>query len=250
VNTHLVGWFGLLASIVFVGAALEKGIVVAVVRSIGQLLLVGLALVAVVDDDAPLAWSWLWVVAIVVFAGFTVARRAPAIPGLLPIALAAQAILAAITLAVVFGFDLFELTGRSLVPVAGMTLGNAMNASVVAASRLADATADQRAEIEARLALGLPGDEAMRPFLRAVLRTAMSPQIESTAALGIVFLPGTMTGLILAGVEPMDAVRTQLALMYVILAGVAISSMLVVLGASRRVVTADDRLLVIPRKRY
>ena len=259
-NRDLVGWVGLAASVAFVGAAvaiswgfklrLERSIVVAVVRSAAQLLLVGAALVAVLDDDAPLAWSWLWVVAIVVFAAITVARRAPAIPGLLPVAFAAQGVLAIVTLAVVFGFGLFELEARSLVPVAGMTIGNAMNASVVAATRLADVTADHRPEIEARLALGLPGQDALRPFLRQILRTAMTPQIESTAALGLVFLPGAMTGLILAGVDPYDAVRTQLALMYVILAGVAISSMITVLGASRRVVTPDDRLLLVPRRRY
>lgn len=258
--SHLVGWVGLAASIAFVGAAviiswrfrlgLERRVVVAVARSLAQLLVVGVALVAVVDDDAPLVWSWLWVVAIVVFAAVTVARRAPAIPELLGVALVTQATLATVTLAVVFGFDLFELSGRSLVPVTGMTIGNAMNASVVAASRLADATADHRLEIEARLALGLPGREALRPFLRSVLRTAMTPQIESTAALGVVFLPGMMTGLVLAGVDPMDAVRTQLALMYVILAGVAIGTMLTVLGAARQVVTADDRVLMIARRRY
>lgn len=259
-SSNLVGWAGLAASIASVGVAvaiswgfhlrLERSIVVAVVRSAAQLLLVGAALVAVVDHDSPLVWSWLWVVAIVVFAAITVARRAPTIPGLLAVALVAQAVLATITLAVVFGFGLFELDGRSLVPVAGMAIGNAMNASVVAATRLADVTADHRAEIEARLALGMPGQDALRPFLRQILRTAMTPQIESTAALGLVFLPGTMTGLVLAGVDPYDAVRTQLALMYVILAGVAISSMLTVLGASRRVVTPDDRLLVVPRRRY
>ena len=259
-SRHLVGWLGLAASIGFVGAAvavswgfrlrLERSIVVAVVRSLVQLLLVGSALVAIVDEDAPIVWSALWVVAIVVFAAVTVARRAPAIPGLLVVALVAQTALGVVTLAVVFGFGLFELDGRSLVPVAGMTIGNAMNAAVVAATRLAEVTADHRLEIEARLALGLPGDEALRPFLRQILRTAMTPQIESTAALGLVLLPGTMTGLILAGVDPFDAVRTQLALMYVILAGVAISSMLTVLGASRRVMTPDDRLLVVPRRRY
>lgn len=256
---EVVGWGGLVASLVFVAVAvgvsfgqrlrLERSIVVAVVRSLAQLLVVGAALGLVLDDDTPLAWSWLWVVAIVAFAGITVARRAPAIPRILPIALGAHALLAAVSLAVVYGFGIFELEARTLVPVAGMTIGNAMKAGVVGANRLAATVADHRTEIEARLALGLPGSEALRPFLRSILRTAISPQVEQTAALGIVFLPGAMTGLILAGVEPMDAVRTQLALMYVILAGVAITAITTVLAGARQVVTADDRLLVIARQR-
>ena len=105
------------------------------------------------------------------------------------------------------------------------------------------------AEIEARLALGQTGADALRPFLRSIFRSAIGPQIEQTAALGIVFLPGAMTGLVLAGVDPVDAVRTQLALMYVILAGVAVTTIATTLGAARRLVTADDRLLPVARQR-
>ncbi|MCU1379584.1 MAG: putative rane protein [Acidimicrobiales bacterium] len=258
-TNQVVAWSGLVASMVFVGLAigisywqqlrLERRIAVAVVRSLAQLMVVGVALVAVVKPSTPLVWSWLWVAAIVVFAGVTVARRAPAIPGLLKVSLACNATVAGLNLAVIYGFGIFPLEGRTLVPVAGMTIGNAMNAGVVGATRLAEVVAERRAEIEARVALGLPGPEALRPFIRQILRTAMGPQIESTAALGIVFLPGAMTGLVLAGVAPLDAVRTQLALMYVILAGVAMTTMFTVLGASRQVMTPDDRLLVVPRRR-
>lgn len=255
----VVGWSGLVASLLFVALAvgisgwqqlrLEREIVVAVARSLAQLLIVGLGLVAVVDRRTPLVWSWLWVAGIVVFASVHLARRAPAIPGLLGVALAANALVATVALAVIYGFGIFPLEGRTLVPVAGMTIGNAMKSGVIGATRLAQVAGDHRAEIEARLALGLPGQQALRPFLRSILRTAISPQIENTAALGIVFLPGAMTGLILAGVEPLDAVRTQLALMYVILAGVAITTIGVVLGGARRILTPDDRLLTIARER-
>lgn len=256
---EVVGWSGLVASLLFVALAvgisgwqqlrLEREIVVAVARSLAQLLVVGLGLVAIVDERTPLVWSWLWVAGIVVFASVHLARRAPAIPGLLAVALAANALVATVALAVIYGFGIFPLEGRTLVPVAGMTIGNAMKSGVIGATRLAQVAGDHRAEIEARLALGLPGQQALRPFLRSILRTAISPQIENTAALGIVFLPGAMTGLILAGVEPLDAVRTQLALMYVILAGVAITTIGVVLGGARRILTPDDRLLTIARQR-
>jgi putative ABC transport system permease protein len=89
---------------------------------------------------------------------------------------------------------------------------------------------------------------ASRRLVRSALRTAISPQVEQTAALGVVFLPGAMTGLILAGVDPLEAVRAQLALMYVILAGVVIAAATTGLGTLRRLTTADARLLPVARE--
>lgn len=256
-NGAPVGWAGLVASLLFVAIALAltasqrlaltRPIVWAVVRSLAQMAVVGAALVPIVDPDTPLVWSWLWVVGIVVFAAVTVTRRAPAVPGLLAVSLAANVAVAAVGLAIIFGFGIFELDGRALVPVAGMVIGNSMKSGVVAATRVAEIAAEHRAEIEAGLALGMTVPAASRRLVRAAMRTAISPQIEQTAGLGVVFLPGAMTGLILAGVDPLDAVRAQLALMYVILAGVVIGAVVTGLGALRQLTTRDQTLHSLPR---
>lgn len=254
---EVVGWGGLAVSLAFVAVAvgvqwrqhlgLERSILTAVGRSLVQMAVVGTALVPVVDPDTPLAWSWAWVVAIVVFAGITTTRRAPDVPGLLPVALAAMGLVAASGLAVAFGFGVFPLEGRTLVPVAGMVVGNSMKAAVVGASRVAASVADHRTEIEAGLALGMSARRASRRFVREALRTSVSPQVEQTAALGIVFLPGAMTGLILAGVDPLEAVRAQLALMYVILAGVVIAATVTGLGTLSRLTTPEETVRVLER---
>jgi putative ABC transport system permease protein len=253
-----VTWVGLLASLVLVavalgvsrwqGLGLESSIVVSVARATVQLALVGLALGLVLADDAPLIWSWLWVVGIVVFAAVTVRRRAPAIPGLLGVTLAAEAVTAVVSLGVIFGLSIFPLEARTLVPLAGMILGNALSAAVLAARRLVEEFGDKRDELEARLALGASSQDAARPYLRIVLRTAMTPQIESTKAVGLVFLPGAMTGLVLAGVDPLDAVMVQLAIMLLILGGVATVATVVTLGGARRLFTADERLVPLLRE--
>ena len=252
-----VGWLGLIASLIFIAVALavttplklqlNKSIVVAVVRSLVQMIIVGAALVPLVRPETPLFWSWLWVAGIVVFASWTVTRRAPQLPGLFRVSLVAHLIIAVSSLAIIFGFTIFEMEGRTIVPVAGMVIGNSMKAGVVAASRVAEFTSDQRDEIEAGLALGLTTRTASRRLMRAALRTAISSQVEQTAALGIVFLPGAMTGLILAGVDPMEAVRTQLALMYVILAGVVIAAVVTAIGALRCLTTEKETLLRLSR---
>ena len=252
-----VGCWGLAASLILVVVAIglslwqrlgvERAIVVAVVRAVAQLLIVGAGLAFVLDPDTPLAWSFAWTVGIVFFSALTVQRRAPAIPGLFWIALAANGTAATVALGVTFALDIFPLEARTLVPISGMMVGNSMNSAVVAAQRLVDELADRRAEVEARLALGQSGAQATRPHIRSVLRTAITPQIETTKALGIVFLPGAMTGLILAGVAPLDAVLVQLALMFLILGSVVTVTTVVAVAGARRLFTDDERLAPLIR---
>lgn len=252
-----VGFLGLAASLVLVAVALaislrlrlrlDRELVVAVVRGLVQLLIVGAALAIVIDPETSLVWSWLWVAGIVVFAAATNRRRAPAVPGLFWIALVANGATAVVGFAVAFGLGVFPVEGRTLVPIAGMLIGNSMKSGIVVAERLVEALSDGRAEVEARLALGQPWSAASRPIVRSALRLALSPQIENTKALGIVFLPGAMTGLILAGVEPLDAVLVQLALMYLILGGVATTTAVTALGSVRRLFTDDHRLVALAR---
>ncbi len=221
--------------------------IVSVVRSAVQLLLVALALQVIVDPGTPLVWSWLWVAGIVVFAAVTVRRRAPQLPGVLKVALTAQATTAVVALGLTFGLGIFPVDGRTVVPVAGMVVGNSMKSCVVVATALAGLVADRRPDVEARLALGLPGVDAARPLVRRALRLAISPQIENTKALGIVFLPGAMTGLILAGVDPLDAVLVQLALMWIILGATVVTTATTALAGTRRLFTTDQRLIRLAR---
>lgn len=248
---------GLVSSLVLVAVAvavsrwqrlgLERRITWSAVRAIVQLLLVGAALTLVIDPDQPLAWSWLWVVAMALYAADVVRRRAPEVPGLLPLAASAFAVTGAVTLGTLFGFAVFPLEGRTLVPLSGMIVGNAMNATVITARRVVDELRDSRAEVEARLALGHPSRVASRPYLTAALRTALIPQVETTKAVGLVFLPGAMTGLILAGVHPVDAVLVQAVVMFLILGAAATTSPIVGLGLTRKLFTPDHRLRPLPR---
>lgn len=252
-----VGALGVAASLVLVAVAvalsvagrlgLERSLVWAAARALVQLLLVGVALTVVIDPDRPLILSWLWIAAMLVFCADVARRRAPEAPGIFTLALAAFAATAAVALGVVFGLGIFPLEGRTLVPIAGLAIGNSMNAAVVTARRLIEEVRDRRLEVEARLALGQPSRLAARPYVRGALRTALIPQIETTKAVGIVFLPGAMTGLILAGVEPIDAVLVQAVVMYLVLGASACASTIVAAGMVRRLFTADHRLVRLPR---
>ena len=251
-----IGLVGLALSGVLVAVALalsivrrlglERDLVIAAARALVQLLVVGAALMLVVDDDDPLVWTWLWVAVMCAVAAWTVGRRAPEVPSARPLALASFAVAAVVTLGVLFGLGVFEPTGRAIVPMAGVMVGNSMTATVVASRRIVAEARDHRDLVEARLALGLSSRDAFAPHLREALRTALVPQIETTKTVGIIALPGAMTGLILAGVDPVDAVRVQVAVMYLVLGSVATTTSVMALGLTRDLFTPDHRL-VVPR---
>jgi putative ABC transport system permease protein len=247
-----IGWSGLFASVVLLALAvamsvwrrldLERSLIWAGTRMLVQLLAVGVVLDFVFDAQRSLAWSWAWVVGMILVAAETVRRRAPEIPGLGSIALVAFAIGGGCAIAVLFGLGVFTLEARTLVPSAGLVVGNSLAATVLVARRSVGELDDHRDEVEARLALGLPAPDAAAPYVRSAMRTAILPQIESTKAVGLIALPGTMTGLILAGVDPLDAVKVQAAVMFLILGAVATAVVVVGLGVRRRLFTPDHRL--------
>lgn len=248
-----VGAAGLATSLALVAVAasislwqrlgLERQIVWAATRALVQLLLVGAALTLVIEPGRPLVWSWLWVVAMIGYAGDVARRRAPEVPNILPLAMAAFAAAAVVALTVIFALQVLPLEGRTLVPIAGMMVGNSMTATVLVARRLVDELRDKRDEVEARLALGQPSGRAAKPYLRTALRAAITPQIETTKATGLVFLPGAMTGLILAGVSPTQAVLVQAVVMFLVLGSAATSTVVIGLGLARRLFTTDHRLV-------
>lgn len=247
-----IGLTGLALSGILVAVALglsvlrrlgvSRDLIVAALRALAQLLVVGAALVLVVDDDDPLVWTWIWVVLICCLAALVVKRRAPEVPGAARLALLSFAAAAAMSLGVLFGLGIFEPTGRAIVPLAGVMVGNSMTATVVASRRIVAEARDHRDLIEAKLALGLSSAQAFAPHLREALRTALVPQIETTKTVGLIALPGSMTGLILAGVDPTDAVRVQVAIMYLVLGSVATTTSVMALGLTRGIFSSDHRL--------
>lgn len=123
---------------------------------------------------------------------------------------------------------------RYLIPLAGMIVGNAMNAATLAAERLASEMRERRDEIETALCLGATGRQASDSAVRSAFRAALMPTVNTMAAMGIVSLPGMMTGQILSGTEPVVAVRYQIAIMCAITGAVAITAYLILLQGYRK----------------
>ncbi|MBW2519265.1 MAG: iron export ABC transporter permease subunit FetB [Deltaproteobacteria bacterium] len=114
-----------------------------------------------------------------------------------------------------------------LIPLAGMIIGNSMTGVSLAAERLAAEFRERSEEIETTLCLGGTTQNAAAPAVRSAFQAAMIPTVNAMAAMGLVFLPGMMTGQILSGTEPLTAVRYQIAIMCVITTSVALTTFLI-----------------------
>jgi putative ABC transport system permease protein len=222
-------------------ADLERDIAVATVRSFIQLTLIGYAIKLIFEADT--IWLVLVLLTVMVLFGAITARsRAKQVPRAFWPLLIGLAAAGATTLGLVVALGIFDPTPRYLVPVGGMVIGNAMTASAVALNRLGDEVADSRARIEATLALGATGREAADPIVRRALRSGTIALVDSTKTTGLIFFPGTMVGMLLAGADPTDAVRLQLILLYALLGSVAIAALVATALAYRNFFTPAQQL--------
>jgi putative ABC transport system permease protein len=222
-------------------ADLEQDLGIAVLRSFLQLTAIGYVIQAIFDSDS--LWLVLGLLAVMVGFGTITARgRARNVPGAtMPIAIALSAA-AAVTLGLVLLLGVFPSTPRYLVPVGGMVIGNSMTAAAVALDRLGDEVRSSARLIEATLALGATARQASADLVTRSLRSGMIPLIDSTKTTGVVFFPGTMVGMLLAGAEPIDAVRLQAILLWVLLGSVAIGAVIATSLAYRGFFTSAEQL--------
>lgn len=131
---------------------------------------------------------------------------------------------------------------RYLIPIFGMIVGSAMNGASIALERLAGEMDSSRAEIEAYLALGASYQQASRQPLRQALRASLIPTVNGLMVVGLVTLPGMMTGQILAGSSPLTAVRYQIVVVFMQAAAVAITTAVVALWYRRTFFTSALQL--------
>ncbi len=129
-----------------------------------------------------------------------------------------------------------------LIPISGMMLGNAMNAAALVVDRLMADAKSRRWEIEASLALGASPLKAVKPLLQDAARTAMMPTINAMMVVGIVQLPGMMTGQIIGGVAPEQSVRYQIIIMYMLATSVTISCISMLYLFYKKLFTKDEQL--------
>lgn len=229
------------------GLGLERRLLLAATRMVVQLTLVGLVLKGLFAAASP----WLTTLAALVMVGFAgreaMARQDRTFVGFWSYGIGTSAMCVAALSVTLFAVTTqFETRpwydARYAIPLLGMILGNTMNGVSLALERLVSEAHGGRVAIEARLALGADAPTAMAEITRRAIRAGMIPTINAMAATGLVALPGMMTGQILSGVDPVEAVKYQLLVMFLIGGGTALGVFAAVKMGGRRLTDGRHRL--------
>jgi putative ABC transport system permease protein len=223
----------------------EKRLAVAAVRTVIQLGLLGVILERVFAVRNPYVVVGLLLVMTVFAAREAVGRASRRYRGILLDAWLTMAatcfLVGGIVTQVVVGVEPWY-DPQYVIPLLGMILGNSLTGISLCLDRFMDHLEVRSSEVELRIAYGATRREALAAPLKDAVRTGMIPIINSMAAAGIVSLPGMMTGQILAGSPPMQAVAYQIVVMFMIAAAVALGAMLVVVLAGRHFMGIDATL--------
>ena len=221
-----------------------KESLIALVRAMVQIVLVGSVLTLLLQ--APTWGAVIVLAAMFVMAAFTAARRAKGIPGAFwasfyGIAGGAGVVIAAMTWAGVIEPDI-----TSLVPVGSMVIANAMNSNALALNRLKGEVNAHTGQIEAALSLGANPPDTLGRYVQDAVYASLIPRIDSLKSLGIVWIPGLMTGMVLAGADPIYAAVYQFVVMGMIFATSALSSMITLTLIRPRLFSPAGQLLLRP----
>lgn len=222
------------------GLRIERQLLQASVRAALQLLAVGAVFSLIFDATGAIYWAWIWAAAMTVVATVVVVRRAGRPIPFLPVAAGAAVVGSAlVSIVVTFGFGVIDYEPVSLVVVAGITIGNAVPSAVLGVNQAVGLCRDRVGEIDALLSLGFERRQMVRFLAPRAARSSIIPQVERTKVVGLIALPGAMTGLLLAGVDPVAAVAVQLLVMYLVLGTASLCVVATVVAVTRGAVTPD-----------
>lgn len=202
---------------------LEKETVISVIRAVVQLIAVGYILNYIFGLKNPV-FTTILVLIMAFNASYNAAKRGKGIKNGLIISFVSILTGAGITLAVLVFSGAIQYTPNQIIPVSGMVISNAMVALGLCYRQITADFKSRRDEVETKLSLGADILPSSIDIIRDSIRTGMIPTIDSAKTLGIVSLPGMMTGLILAGASPLQAVRYQIMVTFMLLSTTAISS--------------------------
>ncbi|WP_319470830.1 ABC transporter permease [uncultured Pseudodesulfovibrio sp.] len=226
---------------------LGRDLLVGTIRTFAQLFLMGYVLKFVFD--VQLSWLVLLMFTVMIGAAVHIIKgrvSEKSVPFLMPTfisMLLTYTLVTYVVTAVIVGAKPWW-TPQYFIPLAGMIVGNSMTAISISLERLFSDLKNRRAEVEMRLALGADYREASQDILRDAVKAGMIPSINSLMAVGLVSLPGMMTGQILSGTDPLIAIRYQIVVMLMIVAGTSLGSLLVTGLVRRRCFSAGQQLIV------
>ncbi len=225
---------------------LSRLLAIATGRTIVQLLGVGLFLAIIFATRSPLAVLAVLVGMATIAAIVARSRIDRDLPRLLPWVWLAIASSGLVTMTYVIVLVIRPdpwYDPRYLIPLTGIVLGNAMTASSIAGERLVNALRNNRVEIETHLSLGATPAQAAIAYRRDAIKAGLIPTVNAMMVVGLVTLPGAITGQILAGADPLIAALFQMLIMFMLALATLIAALIVTYGIMRQFFTPAMQLI-------
>ena len=204
---------------------LERDTIVATIRSIIQLLAVGYILKFVFDSE-NIVYIFLMITLMIVAATQNARKKGKAIEGITWKIAVTLIVIEVLTQSILLGFNIVPATAQYIISISGMVIGNSMVLSILFLNRFTAEIETHRDETELILSLGGTPKQAIHRQLITSIKASMIPTIESQKTIGLVQLPGMMSGQIIAGADPVQAVQFQLLIIFLLLTTAAVTSVL------------------------
>lgn len=221
----------------------EKELAIGTIRSFVQLAAVGYALEFIFDLENIFAILGTIMVMILI-GSHTAARRAPKIPGVWSLSFISILAGSIVTLGLMLALEIIKAKAQYMIPLGGMVIGNSMNCSALVMERLYSDIRANRLAVETSLSLGKTWREASSVFFIKAVKAGMMQMLNFFKVVGIVQLPGAMTGMILAGASPLQAVLIQIIVGYMLTAAVTVTGITAAHLAIRRMFSPADQLRI------
>jgi len=224
------------------GIHLEKELAIAMARGLVQIVAVGSILLLLLKG--PSWTSAFLLIAMIVAAGATSAKRAKGMPGAFRVSTWAIACGAGSIIALMTLLGVIDTPITALVPVGSMLIANAMNTNGLALNRFRSDVLAHVGEIETALSLGADGKTSVAPYTQVSFEASLIPAIDSLRSLGIVWISGLMAGMLLSGARPVYAAIYQFVLLAMIFASSGLTSLVSTLMIRSQVMSAAHQLLL------
>jgi UDP-glucose/iron transport system permease protein len=222
----------------------ERETVVALVRGLAQIMIVGSILVLMLRGPR---WTSVFILAaMTVAAAATSARRAKRIPGAFRVSLYAIAAGAGTVIALMTFAGAIDTAITALVPVGSMLIANAMNTNGLALDRFRSEVYAHVGQVEAGLALGAAPEQTVAPYVQAAYQASLIPAIDNLRSLGIVWIPGLMAGMVLSGSPPLYAAVYQFVVIAMIFAASGLTCLISTTLIRERAFSPAEQLVLRP----
>jgi putative ABC transport system permease protein len=221
---------------------LEREISISLLRGLVQIVAVGSVLVLLLQGPA---WTSVFVLAAMMLAAAGIAaRRAGGLPGAFWVSLYGISIGSGLVIALMTWLGVIDSAVSSLIPVGSMLIANSMNTNSLSLDRFRGEVESHTGHIEAGLALGAAPQAVVQPYVRNAVRASLIPRIDSLRSLGIVWIPGLMAGMVLAGADPVYAAIYQFVVIAIIFASSGITSLVSTLLIRSKAFSDADQLIL------